>query len=89
MRRLVLVCAFAIAAVSCTSNPTATKTSSNPDVAVELLFEHEGVRMYRFYDGGRSHYYAVPISGWSVTLGPQSCGKNCTRQVEIPLVAQQ
>jgi hypothetical protein len=56
---------------------------------VGLLFEHEGVRVYRFGDGVRYHYYAVAgnqaytFSSWS-----ESCGKNCTKHVveEIPTV---
>lgn len=31
--------------------------SSNSDVEVELLFEHDGCKVYRFFDGGSAKYY--------------------------------
>jgi hypothetical protein len=34
------------------------EVASVSGIKVELLFEHEGVKVYRFQDGGRSIYYA-------------------------------
>ena len=41
----------------CKKAPQSEALSSNPEIRVGLLFEHEGVRVYRFYDEGRAIYY--------------------------------
>lgn len=52
--------------------------TNNPELELELLFEHDGCKVYRFYDSGHSRY-------WSDCRGRvhggynQSCGKGCTR----------
>lgn len=55
--------------------------SKDPVAAsVVLLFEHDGVRVYRFTDNYSYHYFAVPRSGVSASVnGNVSCGKDCTR----------
>lgn len=57
--------------------------TSNPHVPVELLFTHEGCRVFRFEDNGRNHYYARCPEG-SSTSAVQDCGKNCTQDEQIP-----
>lgn len=56
--------------------------TSNAKIAVDLLFTHDGVRVYRFADGSRVIYYAVPFKGpvelTEVHNECYSCGKNCT-----------
>lgn len=91
-RALLLIPLFIVFALSmwlssCKASPQETKQTSNAEIKVELLFEHEGVRMYRFQDGSRYHYYAVPRSGWSSVMYTENCGKNCSREVSIPTVA--
>ncbi len=34
-----------------------TEQTLNPDIELELLFEHDGCKIYRFSDVGRSIYY--------------------------------
>ena len=41
---------------SCNHDPQSTKIEGN-GIRVEFLFEHDGVKMYRFYDGGHCHYF--------------------------------
>ncbi len=84
---------LAIAAVGlfgCLEDPVSGGRSSNSKIYVGLLFEHEGCRVYRFTDGGRSHYYARCLSSSVETFETHSenCGKNCTRTVEtrVPTV---
>lgn len=52
----------------CAKDPVSTERTTNSDIAVELLFEHEGVKVYRFIDGGRFVYYtdARGKTEWSV-----------------------
>jgi hypothetical protein len=33
-----------------------------------VLFEVDGVRVYRFADGGHYHYFAVPRNGFSAMM---------------------
>lgn len=53
--------------------------------SVGLLLEHDGVRIYRFSDNGRYHYYAVAVGGrsvWTMSGRLENCGKHCSRWVE-------
>lgn len=84
----VLLGVYVLLTSGCAKTAQESKPSSNAAITVELLFEHEGVRMYRFSDGGRYRYYAVPKSGaWATTTWDESCGKNCTTTLELPLVS--
>lgn len=49
--------------LGCTADPMKRERAGvNGDVKVDLLFVHDGVKMYRFYDGNDGpHYYAVPV----------------------------
>lgn len=51
---LIFLC---LSIVSCGQKPVATATTNNPAVPVSLLFEHDGIKVYRFEDNGRFHYY--------------------------------
>lgn len=53
------------------------ETAATKTFDVELLFTHDGVKVYRFFDTGHWHYYAVAPSGASTSSG-YNCGKNCT-----------
>lgn len=90
MRLLLVMLALLVAACIQANTPVSQGPTSNTAVPVSLLFEHNGVSVYRFIDAGRYHYYVVqgtqPLSmfhEWS-----QQCGKNCTTVVldEIPTV---
>lgn len=48
--------------------------SSNPDINVELLLEHDGCKIYRFYDTN-----FVYFTKCGETSNIVSCGKNCRR----------
>jgi len=41
---------------SCYHEPQSSSSVGN-EIKVDLLFEHDGITMYRFHDGGRSHYF--------------------------------
>ncbi len=42
---------------SCYEKPKSTLVTDNSKIQVELLFEHDGVKVYRFFDSGRPIYY--------------------------------
>ena len=72
---------FALGAVglcvlaACAKPPLASEQSNNPNIVVELLFEHDGIKIYRFYDNSRPIYYtdARGATQWDET---HSSGKN-------------
>lgn len=69
-----------------TSN-TAYDATSNTAYDVDLLFEHDGCKVYRFYDNGRSRYFITckdAVTG--ETTWTENCGKNCEHDVSIPTV---
>ena len=68
--------------MSCGTDPVNTKATNNPDVNVSLLFEHDGCKVFRFWDR-TYHYYVVCSKANAQTLSQESCGKNCTRDEEI------
>lgn len=76
---------------SCDSTPVSREVTNNVEVPIDILFVKDGCTMYRFEDGGHSHYfarcdYADPPS--TTTLSPQSCGKGCIRIEEIQALIQ-
>lgn len=55
--------------------------TENPNFQVELLFEHEGCRVYRFRDGNL-HYYVRCLTGQTetITQTTHSAGKTSYRR---------
>ena len=44
----------------CLGEPQSTEnTGKNGEFHIEYLFEKDGIKMYRFYDGGRFHYFTT------------------------------
>lgn len=84
MRTILLVTAV-IALAACEAPSVSKSPTNNAAVPVELLFEHEGCRVYRFQDAGRNHYF-TNCTGSAVSTRTRSCGKNCFRREdeEIP-----
>lgn len=48
---------FALVIVLASCNGDSIEQNQKGDFKIELLFEHEGVKVYRFYDGGYYRYY--------------------------------
>lgn len=57
MKTLLFACLAALALVSCDQPAVSTTSTNNTSVKVDLLFENDGVKVYRFVDGGRNIYY--------------------------------
>jgi len=38
--------------------PEDVSSTSNPDIKLDLLFTHDGCRVYRFFDAGNYVYFA-------------------------------
>ncbi len=61
-------------------DPVSVSGTSNGDVKVATLFEHDGCTTYRFYDAGDYHYYVKCAESKKVTTistKTESCWKNC------------
>lgn len=48
---------MAIFLSSCAQEALKEEPSNNSNFDVELLFEYEGIKVYRFYDCGRHHWF--------------------------------
>lgn len=61
----------ALCFVGCANDPVATSSTTNAAIKVELLFENDGVKVYRFTDCGRYIYFADArgATSWSVSKG--------------------
>lgn len=57
MKNTLILLAICAPLFSCTKEAVSISKSNNPEIPVELLFEHDGVKVYRFEDNGRSIYY--------------------------------
>lgn len=86
--KILIAMVLVVLLVACgRAEPVATDDTTNPKVTVDLLFEHDGCKVYRFKDSGNYRYFVncpdrtTMMSGHNVV-----CGKNCVRHVteEIP-----
>jgi hypothetical protein len=63
---------FSIMISGCYNEPQSVeRTGKDFKFEVEFLFEKDGIKMYRFYDGGHSHYFTT--GGQTIT--EQQSGK--------------
>jgi len=65
---------FVLLCVSCETHPMSTERSTNQEIPVELLFEHDGVKVYRFHDYGTAIYY-TDCRGRTEWRTTHYCGK--------------
>jgi hypothetical protein len=70
MRKLFLIGITLVTLSSCYKDPQ-NKTIEGNGVEVEFLFEKDGVKVYRFLDGGEHHYF----TSRGETMTTQSSGK--------------
>lgn len=54
--------------------PQSYKESSNPKIEVELVLEHEGIKVFRFHDGVR-YVYFIDARGKTVWNETHTTGK--------------
>jgi len=72
MKKIILLFAVAVLATSCMEfkQPQSTSTEGN-GFSVEYLFTKDSVKVYRFRDGGRTHYFTTR----GETITTQKSGK--------------
>lgn len=82
MKVLMLICALIL--TGCRSSAVETRSTNNPEIKIEKLFEHDGCTIYRFYDG--SPVYFARCGGSRSLSWNQSyqCGKSlCYRAMLV------
>ncbi len=70
MKKILLAVATIAAFTGCYKDAQSTKTEGN-GVKVELLFVHDSIKVYRFFDGGHAHYF----TDRGETMGTEQSGK--------------
>jgi hypothetical protein len=57
MKKIIGLLLISIALVSCYGDGIEKTKTNNDDYEVAYLFEKDGVKVYRFYDGFKYHYF--------------------------------
>lgn len=70
MKKLLLISILGLAITSCEHEPISS-SREGLDMEVDLLFEKDGIKMYRFFDNGHFHYY----TNRGETITTQQSGK--------------
>jgi hypothetical protein len=91
MKKLIGILLMAALLSSCAIKPIKTGMTNNGvdlknPVTVDILFDFDGVRMYRFIDNGHYIYFAKTTNGVRVSW-QQSEGKT-TRPVAVSTVSE-
>ena len=79
-----LIACLLLALAGCGERPVERTSTNNAAIQVDTLFTKDGCTVYRFEDAGRYRYFVRCDSGHTRTEWTESCGKNCTHEVEIP-----
>jgi hypothetical protein len=77
MKKTILALVIIIGLSSCYKEPQSAEQIGN-GFKVEFLFEKDGIKVYRFYDGGEYHYFTSK----GETMSTQQQGKT-NRQENI------
>jgi hypothetical protein len=87
MRSLSLSLLLAVAPLTgCLATAVGVAKTENPNVKIELLFTHEGCRIFRFHDGALPIYYADcrgPAASSATASWRAPCGKGCSRPMML------
>lgn len=84
MKNLILLSFLLLLVAGCARQPNGA-TVHQGEFSIAELFSHDGCKVYRFYDGGRNHYFSrCDQATDSSVMSTQSCGKGCGRSVTVP-----
>lgn len=84
----IIIIAFALTLFGCRENPIERIETSNSEIKVDLLFEHDGCKIYRFNDGGHDVYWS-DCRGKMETSYVRSTGKSAyTVKVQNETIAE-
>ena len=80
MKKIIGLLLISITLVSCYGDGIEKTKTNNDNYDVIYLFEKDGVKMYRFYDGMYYHYFTS--KGETITTQTSGGAKNETRYEE-------
>lgn len=80
MKNTIGLLLISILLVSCYGDGIEKTKTNNDDYEVTYLFEKDGVKMYRFYDGMHYHYFTSRSE--TITTQTSGSGKNENRYEE-------
>ena len=66
---------FLITLSSCAGDGLKTEKTNNTEFDCTLLFEYNGIKVYRFYDFGRYHYFTSKDETISTHISAYHTGK--------------
>jgi hypothetical protein len=70
MKKILGLLLAGVLLTGCYKDPQSSTTEGN-GFQVEFLFEKDGIKMYRFFDGGKHHYFTTT----GETINAQHYGK--------------
>ena len=82
--RLLLLLPLAVSTAACVAEPIATAPTNNAEIQVDLLFEHDGCRVYRFRDIGYHYFARCNGVGPNASVLPDKCGKDSHDCGQVP-----
>ena len=71
MNKLLALILLLAVLTSCNHDALKKEQTNNTQFEIELIFEKDGIKMYRFMDGGRYHYFTTK----GETITEQKSGK--------------
>lgn len=84
MKKSIIILA-ALALAGCERPPAESVAKAGNGYQVERLFTYDGCTVYRFEVSGYGRYFTRCEGAASTsTQWSESCGKNCTRPVDVP-----
>ena len=75
MKKIIFGLTSVILFASCKGLPKETLTTDNRDFQVQLLFEVDGCKVYRFWDGGECRYFTSCNGSVNYTSGKNDTQK--------------
>ncbi len=84
MDKKIMLSLAALAMVAGCEKPAESVAHTGAGFTVERLFTHDGCTVYRFRDPNHRYFTRCDgVTAQSTTTWQESCGKNCTRPVEV------
>ena len=84
MNKKIMLSLAALAMVAGCEKPAESVAHTGAGFTVERLFTHDGCTVYRFRDSSKRYFTRCDgIAAQSTTTWQESCGKSCTREIEV------
>lgn len=81
MKKLIIITAL-FALFGCKKEAISSEKTKINNIELELLFEKDGCKMYRFNDGGRNVYWATCEGKTSYSYSTKNRNQTITNHVE-------